>query len=170
MNNIIHFFAGILVFLHILAPVSTPLPIPLAIPSATPIISQRPVKKPVAMPIPIVDSREVSGCKLEASFAVDKLSDIFIKSSESKLLNSSLYREQQLIQKAKLQKLTLFEVEVFTSGYDKGIVERRNPAELDTFLKIVNNQLINSQKELKDNFTQLTSQQYNLVYLQCINR
>ena len=165
MNTILSFLTSLLVFLHIITPVSAPITTPL--PLATPIVSQQTVKKPV---VTSTDSREVLKCKLEASLAVDKLSDVFIQSSESKLVNNPLYRQQQLIQKAKLQKLTVFEIEVFTSGYDKGIVDRRDPAELDAFLKIVTNQLINSQKELRDNFTQLTTQQYNLVYLQCVNR
>lgn len=163
MNNILDFFAGILVFFHVFTPVSTPLPTPSLTPTPTPIVSQQPVA-------PKVDSTQVSKCKLEASLVVDKLSDIFIKSSESKLANSSLYVQQQLIQKAKLQKLSVFEVQTFASAYERTIVDQRNPAELDALLKIVNNQLINSQKELRDNFSQLTTQQYNLAYLQCINR
>ena len=173
MNNILHFFAPILVFFHVISPVSTPLPAPSLTPSPAPIVSQQPVQKPIATPVvvaPRVDSPQISKCKLEASLVVDKLSDTFIQYSESKLVSEPLYRDRQLFEKAKLQKLLPFEIQLFSSNYYKSVGERQDPAELDALLKIVNNQLINSQKELRDNFSQLTAQQYNLAYLQCINR
>ena len=164
MNTITSFFTGILVFLHIITPVSAPI-IPIL--SPTPVVQT--VQKPIITPTK-TDSSQISKCKLEASLVVDKLSDVFIQSSESALSNNPLYRDKQLFEKAKLQKLLPFEIQLFSSNYYKSVGERRDLAELDALLKIINDQLINSQKELKDNFNRLTTQQYNLAYLKCVNR
>ena len=175
MNIIISFFTSLLVFLHIITPVSAPIYTPLATPSAIPIVSQQPVQKPVVMPVvtpkPVITPKvDSSKCKLEATLAVDNLSDAFILSSETKLGNNPQYREFQLIQKAKLQKLTTYEVGVFSTAYARNVVEHRIPSELDELHKTISEQLIGSQKTLQDNFNQLIAQQYNLFYLQCINR
>lgn len=168
MNTITSFFIGILTFLHVISP--TPLPTPVTSPSPTPIVSQQPSVSPKPTQKPVTDSSKVSACKLEAALATDKLSEVFIKSSESQLSNNPLYREYQLIQKAKLQKLTTYEVGVFSTAYKRNIVEHRIPAELDALLKVISNELINSQKELQDSFNLLVAQQSNLAYLRCINR
>lgn len=169
MNTILSFFTSLLVFLHVISPISTPLPVTSLTPSTIPIVSQQPINKPTPA-TPKVDSSQVSKCKLEASLVVDKLSDVFIQSSESALSNNPLYRDKQLFEKAKLQKLLPFEIQSFSSNYYKSVGERRDLVEIDSLLKIISNQLINSQKELSDNFNLLTAKQYNLAYLECINR
>ena len=169
MNTILSFFVSILVFFHVISPVSTPLPT--LTPSPTPIVSQQPVQKPVATPIaPKTDSLQISKCKLEASSAVNKLSDSFIQSNEFALVNNPLYTQRQLILKAKSEPLKPYEFLLLENAYYRNVAAQRNPTEIDALYKVMSDQLINSQKELRDNFSQLTTQQYNLAYLQCINR
>ena len=168
MNTILSFFTSLLVFLHVILPVSTPLPTPSLTPSPTPIVSQQPIQKPT--PIVSVDSSQTSKCKLEASLVVDKLSDVFIQSNEFVLVNNPLYTQRQLILKAKSEPLKVYEISILTNAHYRNVAGQRNPTELDALYKIMSDQLINSQKELQNNFSQLTAQQYNLAYLQCINR
>lgn len=171
MNTILQLFVEILVFLHIIAPVATPLPVSIETPIATPIVSQT-VQKPTPVPVvsPKTDSLQISKCKLEASLIVDKLSDTFIKSNEFALVNNPLYTQRQLILKAKSEPLKAYEMSALTNAHYRNIASQRNSVEIDALYKIMSEQLINSQKELGDSFKLLTDRQYNLTYLQCVNR